>query len=149
VQRRIFPICSSPPRKYDLGAVGRYKFNKKFGSDDDSTEVTTLQPKDIVHTMSYLIQVFIREKNIDDIDHLGNRRVRSVGELLQNSLKGAFARMDKIAKERMSLMMADEHSKESAKTAGFHFHQADCGCGEGILRFFPVVPVHGSGQPAF
>jgi DNA-directed RNA polymerase subunit beta len=78
-----------------------------------------LQPKDIVNTMAYLIRVFIREKNIDDIDHLGNRRVRSVGELLQNALKGAFARMDKIAKERMSLMMADEHSKESAKPQDF------------------------------
>lgn len=107
------------PRKYDLGAVGRYKFNKKFGSEDDSTDITTLQPKDIVNTMAYLIRVFIREKNIDDIDHLGNRRVRSVGELLQNALKGAFARMDKIAKERMSLMMADEHSKESAKPQDF------------------------------
>lgn len=52
------------PRKYDLGAVGRYKFNKKFGSENDSTEVTTLQPQDIVNTMSYLVQVFIRKRTL-------------------------------------------------------------------------------------
>jgi DNA-directed RNA polymerase subunit beta len=53
--------------------------------------------------MGFLIKVFIREENVDDIDHLGNRRVRSVGELLQNALKSAFARMERIAKERMNL----------------------------------------------
>ena len=53
--------------------------------------------------MDFLIKVFIREQNVDDIDHLGNRRVRSVGELLQNALKSAFARMERIAKERMNL----------------------------------------------
>jgi DNA-directed RNA polymerase subunit beta len=106
-------------RKYDLSAVGRYKFNKKFGSPDNSTDCTTLRPDDIIHTMDYLIKVFIREKTIDDIDHLGNRRVRSVGELLQTSLKAAFSRMDKIARERMNLMMVDDHSKESAKPQDF------------------------------
>ena len=53
--------------------------------------------------MAFLIKVFIREENVDDIDHLGNRRIRSVGELLQNALKSAFARMERIAKERMNL----------------------------------------------
>lgn len=96
-------------RRYDLGSVGRYKFNKKFGTGTDeedenaSTDLTVLTPADIVNTMNFLIKVFIREENVDDIDHLGNRRVRSVGELLQNSLKSAFARMERIAKERMNL----------------------------------------------
>ena len=96
-------------RRYDLGSVGRYKFNKKFGTGTDeeeenaSTDLTVLTPADIVNTMDFLIKVFIREENVDDIDHLGNRRVRSVGELLQNSLKSAFARMERIAKERMNL----------------------------------------------
>lgn len=96
-------------RRYDLGSVGRYKFNKKFGTGTDeedenaSTNLTVLTPADIVNTMDFLIKVFIREENVDDIDHLGNRRVRSVGELLQNSLKSAFARMERIAKERMNL----------------------------------------------
>lgn len=96
-------------RRYDLGSVGRYKFNKKFGTgteeeeENASTDLTVLTPADIIHTMDFLIKVFIREENVDDIDHLGNRRVRSVGELLQNSLKSAFARMERIAKERMNL----------------------------------------------
>lgn len=96
-------------RRYDLGSVGRYKFNKKFGTgteeeeENASTDLTVLTPADIVNTMNFLIKVFIREENVDDIDHLGNRRVRSVGELLQNALKSAFARMERIAKERMNL----------------------------------------------
>ncbi|HAF86128.1 MAG TPA: DNA-directed RNA polymerase subunit beta, partial [Sphaerochaeta sp.] len=96
-------------RRYDLGSVGRYKFNKKFGSGSEeeeenaSTDLTVLTTADIVNTMGFLIKVFIREQNVDDIDHLGNRRVRSVGELLQNALKSAFARMERIAKERMNL----------------------------------------------
>jgi len=96
-------------RRYDLGSVGRYKFNKKFGSGDEesdenaSTDLTVLVPQDIVNTMAFLIKVYIGEENVDDIDHLGNRRVRSVGELLQNQLSGAFARMERIARERMNL----------------------------------------------
>ncbi len=57
--------------------------------------------------MKYLIKVYIGEANVDDIDHLGNRRVRSVGELLANQLKIAFSRMERIAKERMSLKETD------------------------------------------
>ncbi|OQX28960.1 MAG: DNA-directed RNA polymerase subunit beta, partial [Spirochaeta sp. LUC14_002_19_P3] len=90
------------PRRYSLGKVGRYKLNKKF-SQDESIEDLVLNIPDIVNTMKYLISVYIGEKQVDDIDHLGNRRVRSVGELLMNSLKTAFSRMERIAKERMTL----------------------------------------------
>ncbi len=93
-------------RRYDLGRVGRYKLNKKF-SYADSPRTHTLIKDDIVNTMTYLIEVWIGEQNVDDIDHLGNRRVRSVGELLTNQLKVAFSRMERIAKERMSLKEAD------------------------------------------
>jgi len=62
-----------------------------------------LNRQDVVLTMKYLISVYVGEKQVDDIDHLGNRRIRSVGELLGNSLKTAFSRMERIAKERMSL----------------------------------------------
>ncbi|KGM43077.1 DNA-directed RNA polymerase beta subunit [Olavius algarvensis spirochete endosymbiont] len=89
-------------RRYDLGRVGRYKLNKKFDQDENISNLV-LDKQDIVHTMRYLIKVYIGEKQIDDIDHLGNRRVRSVGELLSNALKTAYARMERIAKERMSL----------------------------------------------
>jgi DNA-directed RNA polymerase subunit beta len=96
-------------RRYDLGSVGRYKFNKKFGTDDEnddeeaSTDLVVLTVQDIVNTMAFLIKVYIGEENVDDIDHLGNRRVRSVGELLQNQLSASFARMERIARERMNL----------------------------------------------
>jgi len=107
-------------RRYDLGAVGRYKFNKKFGAklDEDGeedTSCTVLETPDIINTMDYLIKVYSKQDDsiyhIDDIDNLGNRRVRCVGELLENSLKSAFSRMERIAKDRMNL--ESESSKPS------------------------------------
>ena len=93
-------------RRYDLGKVGRYKLNKKF---DYSVPVKdfTLVREDVIATMKYLMSVYYGESNVDDIDHLGNRRVRSVGELLANVMKSAFGRMERIAKERMSLKETD------------------------------------------
>ena len=93
-------------RRYDLGRVGRYKLNKKFDYDNPPQE-HILTPEDIVNTMRYLIMVYIGEATVDDIDHLGNRRVRSVGELMANQLKTAFSRMERIARERMSLKETD------------------------------------------
>lgn len=90
------------PRRYNLGRVGRYKLNKKFDYDE-ATDLNTLKKEDIINTITFLIKVYIGEANVDDIDHLGNRRIRSVGELLSNQLKTAFARMERIAKERMTL----------------------------------------------
>ena len=89
-------------RRYDLGRVGRYKLNKKFDYKDPVSDFTLVKP-DIISTMKYLIKVYVGDESIDDIDHLGNRRVRSVGELMTNTLKTAFSRMERIAKERMSL----------------------------------------------
>ncbi|MCF7943031.1 MAG: DNA-directed RNA polymerase subunit beta [Spirochaetia bacterium] len=89
-------------RRYDLGRVGRYKLNKKFDYET-MIEEPVLTRLDIVNTIRHLVQVYIGEANIDDIDHLGNRRIRSVGELLQNQLKTAFTRMERISKERMNL----------------------------------------------
>ena len=90
------------PRRYDLGRVGRYKLNKKFDYKEPVEEYTLVKD-DIIQTMKFLIKVYIGEEQTDDIDHLGNRRIRSVGELMTNQLKTAFARMERIAKERMSL----------------------------------------------
>lgn len=89
-------------RHYDLGRVGRYKLNKKFNYSEQ-IETHTLTKDDIVNTMKHLIKVSIGNETLDDIDHLGNRRIRSVGELITNALKTAFSRMERIAKERMSL----------------------------------------------
>jgi DNA-directed RNA polymerase subunit beta len=93
-------------RRYDLGEVGRYKLNKRFDYDE-TVEDRVLRKEDIINTMKYLIKVHIGEGTIDNIDHLGNRRVRSVGELLMNQLKIGFARMERIAKERMSIKEAE------------------------------------------
>jgi DNA-directed RNA polymerase subunit beta len=93
-------------RRYDLGKVGRYKLNKKFDFKPP-LEDFTLTKNDIIATMKYLIKVYVGDENIDDIDHLGNRRVRSVGELMANTMKTAFSRMERIAKERMSLKETD------------------------------------------
>ncbi|GHV41736.1 DNA-directed RNA polymerase subunit beta [Spirochaetia bacterium] len=93
-------------RRYDLGKVGRYKLNKKFLHQPPLEEFTLTKP-DIIATMKFLIKVYVGDENIDDIDHLGNRRVRSVGELMANAMKTAFSRMERIAKERMSLKETD------------------------------------------
>lgn len=93
-------------RRYDLGRVGRYKLNKKFDYEEDVKDFTLIKD-DIVNTMKFLIKVYIGDEHIDDIDHLGNRRIRSVGELMTNQLKSAFNRMERIAKERMSLKETD------------------------------------------
>jgi len=93
-------------RRYDLGRVGRYKLNKKFDYSDDVKDVTLIKD-DIINTMKILIEVYIGDEPTDDIDHLGNRRIRSVGELMTNQMKTAFSRMERIAKERMSLKETD------------------------------------------
>ena len=90
-------------RHYDLGRVGRYKLNKKFDVYSEPVQDHTLVKSDIINTMKHLIKVYVGNEVLDDIDHLGNRRIRSVGELMTNSLKTAFSRMERIAKERMSL----------------------------------------------
>ena len=89
-------------RRYDLGRVGRYKLNKKF-NHPAPFEDHTLVKEDIIATMKFLIKVFDGTETTDDIDHMGNRRIRSVGELMTNQLKTAFSRMERIAKERMGL----------------------------------------------
>jgi DNA-directed RNA polymerase subunit beta len=93
-------------KKYDIGKVGRYKLNKKLGLN--VAEVTrTLTVQDIVASIEYLINLTYDEGGIDDIDHLGNRRIRSVGELLQNQFRIGLSRLERIVKERMTLQDSD------------------------------------------
>jgi len=94
------------PRRYDLGEVGRYKLNKRFDYNEEIDE-RVLRKEDIINTMKHLVEVYIGEGTVDNIDHLGNRRIRSVGELLMNQLKIGFSRMERIAKERMSVKEAE------------------------------------------
>ncbi|MBN1283744.1 MAG: DNA-directed RNA polymerase subunit beta [Proteobacteria bacterium] len=90
------------PERYDLSKVGRLKLNYKFGFDVP-LEVGTLRKEDIIETVRYLIGLKDGEGEIDDIDHLGNRRVRSVGELLENQYRVGLIRMERAIRERMSL----------------------------------------------
>jgi DNA-directed RNA polymerase subunit beta len=94
------------PKRYDLGKVGRYKLNKKLRlSVPEITRVLT--PTDILASIDYLINLEFDTGNIDDIDHLGNRRVRSVGELLQNQVRVGLNRLERIIRERMTVSDAD------------------------------------------
>ncbi|MEO1145729.1 MAG: DNA-directed RNA polymerase subunit beta, partial [Cyanobacteria bacterium J06638_22] len=94
------------PKRYDLGRVGRYKLNKKLNlSIPDATRVLTAQ--DILSAIDYLINLEFDLGSVDDIDHLGNRRVRSVGELLQNQVRVGLNRLERIIRERMTVSDAD------------------------------------------
>ena len=89
-------------KKYDIGRVGRYKMNKKLALNLPATQ-RTLTVQDIVAGIEYLINLTYDEGTLDDIDHLGNRRIRSVGELLQNQFRVGLSRIERIVKERMTL----------------------------------------------
>jgi DNA-directed RNA polymerase subunit beta len=95
------------PKRYNLGKVGRYKLNRKLGleTSDDELNVVTLRKEDVIGALKYLIRLKKGDElaATDDIDHLGNRRVRSVGELVQNQCRIGLARMEKIIKERINL----------------------------------------------
>lgn len=95
------------PKRYNLGRVGRYKLNRKLGFDvtDDILKNVTLAKEDVVSAVKYLIGLKVGDKAtaVDDIDHLANRRVRSVGELIQNQCRVGLARMERIIRERMNL----------------------------------------------
>src|SRR6516164_6876674 len=90
------------PKKYDLGRVGRYKINQKLGLEVDLGE-RTLTKEDFIGAMKYLITLRKGEGILDDIDHLGSRRVRTVGELLANQCRVGLARTERLVKERMTL----------------------------------------------
>lgn len=95
------------PKRYNLGKVGRYKLNKKLDLPVNEEELrkVTLRKEDVIEALKYLIRLKQGDQKalVDDIDHLGNRRVRSVGELIQNQCRVGLARMERIIKERMNL----------------------------------------------
>ncbi len=105
--RSLFNALFFNPKRYDLSPVGRLKLNKKLGLDIP-LEKTTLTPQDVVEVIRYLVNLRTGKGEVDDIDHLGNRRVRSVGELLENQIRVGLARMERAVKERMSLQDVDQ-----------------------------------------
>jgi len=90
------------PRRYDLGRVGRYKMQQKLGLDKGK-EARVLDKDDIVAAIRYLINLRRGEGTVDDIDHLGSRRIRTVGELLENQCRIGLARTERLVKERMTI----------------------------------------------
>src|SRR4051795_7595612 len=93
------------PRKYDFSRVGRLKFNIKLFENSDATTLDkrTLDPDDFYATIKYLLKLRKNIGTVDDIDHLGNRRVRAVGELLENQFRIGLVRMERAIKEKMSV----------------------------------------------
>jgi len=92
--------------RYDLSAVGRMKFNRRMGRAE-LTGATTLSPEDIVAAIKILVELRNGKGEIDDIDHLGNRRVRSVGELAENQFRAGLVRVERAVKERLSQAESD------------------------------------------
>src|SRR5438876_801726 len=93
------------PRKYDFSKVGRLKFNIKLFENSDATSLDhrTMEPEDFYATIRYLVKLRKNIGAVDDIDHLGNRRVRAVGELLENQFRIGLVRMERAIKEKMSV----------------------------------------------
>lgn len=100
--------------RYDLGTVGRYKFNERFGIHDDrdldTVERRTLKKEDVALIVKEVIRLNVTQEEADDIDHLGNRRVKAIGELVQSRFRIGLARMERIVKDRMSTIEADSHA---------------------------------------
>ena len=90
------------PARYRLGRVGRFRLNRKFGLDIPETE-QTLKPEDIINCIKYLLKLRRNDGEIDDIDHLGNRRVRSINELASDELRKGFLKLRRTVQERMNL----------------------------------------------
>src|SRR5216110_1414359 len=100
--RALFRGMFMDPRRYDLARVGRFMINKKL-QIEAPLSVKTLRSEDIVAVIRHLLMVKLGSKSTDDIDHLGNRRVRSVGELLENQFRVGLTRMERAVKERLSI----------------------------------------------
>ena len=107
VAKALFERLFFNDKRYDLAEVGRYKMNRRLGLDVDP-KCTTLTPADFLAITHEMIGLFLGKREIDDIDHFGNRRIRSVGELLANQFSVGLSRMARIIKERMNLADKDK-----------------------------------------
>lgn len=104
--RSLLEALFFDPKRYDLAKVGRYKLNKKLGLDIPP-EVHHLTREDIISSLRQMLKLMNGEGHKDDIDHLGNRRLRSVGELLQNQFRIGLSRMERVVRERMTIQDVD------------------------------------------
>ncbi|MFQ5793186.1 MAG: DNA-directed RNA polymerase subunit beta, partial [Acidobacteriota bacterium] len=99
-------------KRYDVARVGRHKLNEKLGLDV-SLDIHTLTRADVMAIVEYLIKLSEGEGSVDDIDHLQNKRIRAVGELLQNQLRVGFLRMERVARERMTSLEPEKLTAQS------------------------------------
>ena len=131
------------PERYDLSKVGRLKLNYKFKLDEP-LDNTVLTKRDILETVRYLIDLKNGKGSIDDIDHLGNRRVRAVGELMENQYRIGLVRMERAIKERMSMSQEIEtlmpHDLINAKPVSAVVKE--------YFGSLAAVAVHGPDEPA-
>ena len=131
------------PQRYDLAKVGRYKINKKLGFDPDY-EASTLTDEDVVRTMQYIVALHEGQEGFqtDDIDHFGNRRIRTVGELIQNQFRIG------LSPHGARRARAHEHAgarRDHAAVPGEH--PSHRGGHQGVLRKLAALAVHGPDEP--
>lgn len=129
------------PERFDLSAVGRVKMNMRLELDAPDT-MRVLRKEDILAVVKTLVDLRDGKGEIDDIDHLGNRRVRSVGELMENQYRVGLLRMERAIKERMSSVDIDTVMPQDLINAN------GSRCSARVLRFFAALAVHGPDEPA-
>jgi DNA-directed RNA polymerase subunit beta len=121
------------PNRYRLGKVGRFRLNRKFGQNVDENEMT-LRPEDFLNTMKYMLALRNNEGEVDDIDHLGNRRLRTIDELAADEIRKGLLKLRRTAQERMSIKRDAEepprvadliNSKSVASSINFFFGRGE------------------------
>jgi DNA-directed RNA polymerase subunit beta len=135
--RTFFQKLFFDASRYDFAAVGRYKINRKLGLQIDQN-LRTLTKEDIVATLQYLVKLRQGEGVLDDIDHLGNRRVRAVGELLANQVRIGLVRMERTVRERMNYP-----GRRAAHPAEPGEPEARQRGDQGLLWSQPALALHG------
>ncbi|MEW5691923.1 MAG: DNA-directed RNA polymerase subunit beta [Candidatus Hydrogenedentota bacterium] len=101
------------PKYYDLGTVGRYKLNKRLGITNERESDRLLTKEDVIEVIKMLFKLEQTQGKSDDTDHLGNRRIRSVGELLQSHLRTAFMKMERSVRDKLSILDQDTATPQS------------------------------------
>lgn len=130
-------------RRYDLERVGRYKLNQRLQLDGDIPRtVRTITKHDLMKLIGHMIRINNDDADPDDIDHLGNRRVKTVGELIQNKLRIGLRRTERVVRERMSIREQESDACYARQ------HSPDRCRYSRVLRIEPIVAVHGANQPA-
>jgi DNA-directed RNA polymerase subunit beta len=143
VAQTFFDNLFFNPDLYDLSEVGRYKINAKLGLDIDISQ-KALTKDDIVKAVKYLVRLKDNQGGVDDIDHLGNRRVRTVGELIENQYRMGLVRMERAIKERMTLQ--DVETLDAPRSGKSQTNI--CG-NKRILWYLAAFTIYGPDQSAF